>query len=463
MLGFASARRTSGNTYMPDHSNHSHDTEPQLDLRRLADALETLAAGHQPSLDDVPEPVRGSLALLARRMSERDRADLAHAVDFSMQASETMVAAARITGEVRTIGQKTGSMSAAIEELNASMNQIAGFATTSSEEMTRAATLMREGAHSVASATGSIETISGSVNGMAGKVDALEDASEQIAEILGTIDAIAKQTNLLALNATIEAARAGEAGRGFAVVASEVKALSAQTSRATEDISERIERLKADVGELLSSMIAANEAVAEGRTVTAAANEQIAAVNDLVAANAERLSEVSTVVAEQAAATDELSHGVAEIVRGVEEVADLAELTIGAVGATEMLVNEQLKTFDNREIKDFVLFRAKSDHVLWKKILAEMIVGIKSVDASGLSDHHGCRLGKWYDEVRDPSIRNHPAFARLAGPHAAVHTHGKAAAALHARADLAGATAEIKEMEKASIEVVHLLDELIAR
>ncbi|HOV03968.1 MAG TPA: hypothetical protein PLG99_06125, partial [Kaistiaceae bacterium] len=123
-----------------------------MDLRRLADALETLAAGHQPSLDDVPEPVRGSLALLARRMSERDRADLAHAVDFSMQASETMVAAARITGEVRTIGQKTGSMSAAIEELNASMNQIAGFATTSSEEMTRAATLMREGAHSVASA-----------------------------------------------------------------------------------------------------------------------------------------------------------------------------------------------------------------------------------------------------------------------------------------------------------------------
>ena len=42
----------------------------------------------------------------------------------------------------------------------------------------------------------------------------IEQASSQIANIIGVIDEIAFQTNLLALNAAVEAARAGEAGAG---------------------------------------------------------------------------------------------------------------------------------------------------------------------------------------------------------------------------------------------------------
>ena len=68
------------------------------------------------------------------------------------------------------------------------------------------------------------------------RIAELTRAAGRIGDVVKLITAIAEQTNLLALNATIEAARAGESGKGFAVVAQEVKALAAQTAKATSEI-----------------------------------------------------------------------------------------------------------------------------------------------------------------------------------------------------------------------------------
>ncbi len=117
----------------------------------------------------------------------------------------------------------------------------------------------------------------------------LTNAASRIGDVVKLISAVAEQTNLLALNATIEAARAGDAGRGFAVVASEVKALAAQTSKATEEI-----RLQ----------------IAGIQSATEVSADTIKEIGSTINLISEISSTIASAVEEQNAATQEISRNI---------------------------------------------------------------------------------------------------------------------------------------------------------
>lgn len=436
---------------------------PAFDTGAVCGAIVALAEGRAFDPASVPRDIGQALGRLAAAIAGRDLEDLKQAVDHSTGASEAAAAVACTVGDVKSIDALTHTMSAAIEELNATMNNIAELSSQTTLSVQHGSELIAEGAAAASSGHTSITTISDRVEHMAKAIASLERAAGNISEIVDAIAAIARQTNLLALNATIEAARAGESGKGFAVVASEVKALASKTAQATEGAQSRIRSLLSEVSTLHAAMATVRTSVETGGEVTATAEAKISNIRAIMHDNAAHTAEISRILGEQALATGELARTVSQIAGQGHSATKNAEHAIATVAKSELLVSNRLQILEGRNIPDYVLYRAKSDHMLWKKRLNEMLAGLNRLAASELSDHHACRLGKWYQTVSDGGIRTLGDFRDLDAPHAAVHNHGKRAAEFHARGDRDAAYREVAEMDNASDEVIRLLDRLIAR
>ena len=219
-----------------------------------------------------------------------------------------------VAGRVTTQSERFGHLQKTAETMVLANHDIAGASKAVQSATSAAVGEIGQSRAAVETAVKYIAELIEAVGRIEHRLGAVSSALVDVANVSGSIEAIAKQTNLLALNATIEAARAGAAGRGFAVVASEVKALAEATRKATHQIGNTIRGLDDQVGNLI-----AESGEASGRAKDA--DEGARQIQGIIARVQDGFTKVGQEIAGVAkAATSNLSH--CDMV--IEELANLA-------------------------------------------------------------------------------------------------------------------------------------------
>ena len=293
-------------------------------LSRVQAVCDALAAGdltHRSGLTSRDEPglmgqaLDAAMGRLRQTISTIDGSatSLAGAAEQMSGVSEQIAASAeRTTSQARTVSDAAGQISRSVDTVAAGGEQMGASIREISQNAGDAAQVASEAVGLAASTTSTMSK--------------LGDSSAEIGNVIKVITAIAEQTNLLALNATIEAARAGELGKGFAVVASEVKDLAQETSRATEDISRRVEAIQADTAGAVTAIDEISRVIAR--------------ISDFQTTIASAVEEQTATTAEMNRSVGEAASGTAEISEGIAGVADAARATSEGVVQSQQAATE---------------------------------------------------------------------------------------------------------------------------
>ncbi len=259
-----------------------------------------------------PRCEKDVLGKALKKLVKDDNATLGNIKESTMQMT---IGAEQVATASQALAQGSTEQASALEQVTASMDEIAERTKANASEASEANELVHSVKDMAVSGNGQMKSMISAMND-------INESSETISKIIKVIDDIAFQTNILALNAAVEAARAGVHGKGFAVVAEEVRNLAAKSASAASETAEMIEdsirkvnngtKLAEETAESLDEIVASiDKIVSLISNIAVASNDQATAVSQIDQA----IGQVSTVVqtnsatSEQcAAASEELSN-----------------------------------------------------------------------------------------------------------------------------------------------------------
>ncbi len=258
----------------------------------------------------------------------------------SSSAVELQSTAVQMAAGAEEVAAQAETVATAGEEMSATSGDIAQNCQMASEGSQQASAAAVSGARVVNETIGVMNSIAERVMSSAKAVESLGSRSDQIGEIVGTIEDIADQTNLLALNAAIEAARAGEQGRGFAVVADEVRALAERTTRATKEIGGMIKAIQQETKGAVIAMEEGVNEVSKGSEKAAdsgrALEQILQQINDVNA----QIHQVATAAEQQTATTSEISNNMQHITEVVGKTSQGARDSASAANRLSVLADD---------------------------------------------------------------------------------------------------------------------------
>jgi methyl-accepting chemotaxis protein len=266
---------------------------------------------------------------LTRNISSKQRDEMGQLLEALGQMNDNL---ANIVGRVRSgtgaintasaeiasgnmdLSSRTEQQASSLEETAASMEELTSTVKQNAANAHEANALAQT-ATEVAQRGGAV------VAQVVDTMNAINDSSRKIVDIITVIDGIAFQTNILALNAAVEAARAGEQGRGFAVVASEVRTLAQRSASAAKEI-------KALIDDSVSK-------VAAGAQLVSTAGSTMDEVQDSVRRVTAIVGEITLANHEQTSGIEQINIAISQMDQVTQQNAALVEQAAAAAAAMQ--------------------------------------------------------------------------------------------------------------------------------